>query len=319
MVICLLGCFRREDSALEEWFRPNGKIKVLCTTEMVADLVSKVGSSDIDCLTLISGEHDPHSYQLVKGDNEKFIRADVIFFNGLGLEHGPTLSHFLHNNPKAIALGESILQQSPDQILLVDGVYDPHIWMDMSLFSKALPAIAEKLSEVVPEKKAVFVQRALDEEKELLALHASMRALMQKVPAKARYLVTAHDAFNYFTRAYLATEQEIADNSWQERCRAPEGLAPDSQLSTHDITQLVEYIRMHNVRCLFMESNVNHDSIFKLLDASKKLGLDVHIVSTPLYADAMGAKGSAGDGYKKMISYDVIQVATELGKYDSSN
>lgn len=319
MVMGLLGCFRREDSDIENWFRPNGKIKVLCTTEMVADLVSKVGSDDIDCLTLISGEHDPHSYQLVKGDSEKFIRADVIFFSGLGLEHGPTLSHFLHNNPKAVSLGDSILQRTPTEIIHVDGVYDPHIWMDMSLFAKALPVISDKLSEVAPEKRTQFIQRALSEEKELLTLHDSMRAMMQQVPAEARYLVTAHGAFNYFTRAYLATEEEMSNGSWQERCRAPEGLAPDSQLSTHDITQLIDYIRLHKVRCLFIESNVNHDSIFKLLDASKKLGLDVRIVSTPLYADAMGARGSPGDGYKKMISHDITQVATELGKHDASN
>ena len=82
------------------WMQNDGKVKVLCTTAMVTDLVQSVGGDFVDCLTLIQGQSDPHTYQLVKGDNEKFHRADQIFFNGLGLEHGPSLADVLKDNQK---------------------------------------------------------------------------------------------------------------------------------------------------------------------------------------------------------------------------
>src|ERR1700690_968816 len=90
IAIFFVSCDRKMgNEALKGWMQENGKLKVLCTTAMVADLVAHVGGQEVDCYILIQGQHNPHSYQLVKGDDEKFSRADLIFYNGLGLEHGP--------------------------------------------------------------------------------------------------------------------------------------------------------------------------------------------------------------------------------------
>src|SRR5438046_7154303 len=105
---------RETSNHLSHWMSANGKVRVLCTTAMVADLVQEVGGDLIDCLILIQGESDPHSYQLVKGDDEKFQRADLIFYSGLGLEHNPSVASLLQSNAKAFALGEYIRLHRPD-------------------------------------------------------------------------------------------------------------------------------------------------------------------------------------------------------------
>ena len=112
----LLGCQASSTSkrqGLREWMEPNGKLKVLATTGMIADLVKAVGGDEIDIMTLIHGDLDPHSYQLVKGDDEKLGFANLIFSNGLGLEHSPSIHQALAHNPeRAVALGDEIARMA---------------------------------------------------------------------------------------------------------------------------------------------------------------------------------------------------------------
>ena len=158
-LVCAFGLFackadrEQKNDKLKIWMSENGKKKVLCTTAQVASLVEKVGGDAIECLTLIQGEHDPHSYQLVKGDDEKFNRADLIFFSGLGLEHGPSLAYRLEHGKSAYSLGDYILKTDPKSIIYIDTTIDPHVWMDVSLWSKTIPFIVEELSKVLPDCK----------------------------------------------------------------------------------------------------------------------------------------------------------------------
>src|ERR1700722_8914942 len=117
----------RPQGAMQAWMTQNGKLKVLSTIAMIDDLVKQVGGEYVDTNTLIKGELNPHSYQLVKGDNEKLAFADLIFYNGLGLEHGPSLQQYLHDESKTVGLGNHLLKQYPELILFVDNQLDPHI------------------------------------------------------------------------------------------------------------------------------------------------------------------------------------------------
>ncbi len=190
---------------------------------MIHDLVQEIGGDYIDSVPLIRGELDPHSYELVKGDDEKFLRADLIFYNGLGLEHGLSLRKHLQDNPKAIAVTRTILKEDPSLILISEGQYDPHVWMDIALWMKIIDPIVEACSLKDPQHAAEYRKRGE-------VLHEKMRVaderafqMLQAIPQEKRYLVTSHDAFNYFTRHYLAVPGEL---NWQTRCEAPEGLAP---------------------------------------------------------------------------------------------
>lgn len=301
---------------VKDWMKPNGRIKTLSTIAMINDVVSRVGGEHIDPLVLITGELDPHSYQLVKGDDEKLAIADVIFYNGLNLEHGPSLKKSLHDNSKAIALGDRVRQVEPELILEYNGQTDPHIWMDMQLWMRTIPYVVEALSKRDPEHAEEYKANGEQLAKELAEVDAQIRGELQSIPEEKRYLVTSHDAFNYFTRSYLATDEEVKNGEWQKRFAAPEGLSPDSQLSAHDIRAIVSHLAEYRIQVLFPESNLSRDSIRKIVDAAREKGLDVYIADCPLYGDAMGAPGSDGDTYAKMIEHNAKLVGLYLRDYN---
>jgi manganese/zinc/iron transport system substrate-binding protein len=314
LALFLVGCGQQADrhEAFKKWIFDNGKVKVLSTTAMIDDIVKRVGGDHIDSLTLIQGELDPHSYQLVKGDDEKLTFADIIFYSGLGLEHGPSLHSHLNKNLKAVGLGDQIEKSDPSLIIKVNGQKDPHIWMDISLWVKTIPFIVKSLGERDPKHADVFRANGTALENELLKTHEEVGRMMREIPENRRYLVTSHDAFNYFTRAYLSEKNELVTGEWSKRFAAPEGLAPESQLSTTDIHGIIDHMRRFNIHLLFPESNVSRDSIKKILQAGQAYGLDIEIACCPLYGDAMGAPGSDGDSYGKMIVHNAKMIANYM-------
>lgn len=311
-VSCSTDESRRYREMEKEWGLDNGKVKVLSTTAMIDELVKEIGGSQVDSIPLIKGDLDPHSYQLVKGDDEKLKNATIIFFNGLGLEHGPSLQHYLSGSKKAIALGNKIEAQEPSLILHHKGQADPHIWMDISLFAKAVPFIVAAMQEKDPSHAAIYQARAEDLLQKMEIAHLNTHALLAAIPENKRYLVTSHDAFHYFTRAYLAESDEKTSDEWQKRFAAPEGLAPESQISARDIQFIIHYLQKYQIHVLFPESNVSQDSIRKIVQAGREKGLDLTISTDSLYGDAMGSAGSDGDSYLKMIHHNAEVIAKYL-------
>lgn len=307
----LTGCGDLGDrsSARQKWMQSGEKVKVLSTTAMIDDLVKAVGGEHVETHVLIKGELDPHSYQLVKGDDELLAIGDIIFYNGLGLEHGPSLQSYLTAQKKAIPLGNKIMKDHPEKVITVLGTTDPHIWMDISLWSLSVPYIVETLSEKDSEHAEEYRSNGEKLKEQMAAAHQNVVHELHKVPSDKRYLVTSHDAFNYFTRAYLAEEGE---KDWSKRFSAPEGLAPESQISSSDIREILNHLAQYNIKVIFPESNVSRDSIKKIVDAAREHKMDVRIADVSLYADAMGKPGSDGDTYLKMIEHDARAIAGEL-------
>lgn len=300
-----------DDDKANRWTNAPNKIKVLCTIEMISDLVRQIGQEHVEVLTLICGDLNPHSYEFVKGDEEKLLLADLVFYNGLGLEHSPSLLHYLQKHRGATALGDLLLQQ-PNKVLQVEGRPDPHIWMDVSLWQELIDPIAHILGQKDALHREQYLLHAAALKECFKTIHAEICSSLHKIDPGKRYLVSSHDAFQYFARAYLSTAQEIESNSWHIRCMAPEGLAPDSQISPSDIQQIIKHLSKYSITTLFTESNVSKDSIRKILDAGKQQGLDLHIAKETLYSDAMGPTGSDGDSYLKMVQHNARIIAAGL-------
>ncbi len=271
---------------------------------MIAALVQQVGKEFIAVHCLIDNQLDPHSYELVKGDGEKLARADVIFYNGAGLEHGASLLQYFKSHTKAISIADKILEQKPDMLIIQDGQRDPHLWMDLELWALAIPSIVEQCALLDPLHAEEFEKNGNLLSKQLLAAHHELLAEMSTIQPAKRYLVTSHDAFRYFTRAYLATPEERISGQWEERCMAPEGLAPESQISVQQIALLIEQLQQHDVHVLFFESNVSRASLNKILDTASKKGLELTIADKPLYGDAMGPICELSGEYPGMVLYD---------------
>jgi manganese/zinc/iron transport system substrate-binding protein len=288
---------------LDLWMEQNGKMKILSTTQMIDDLVEAVGGERVDHLALIQGEIDPHSYELVKGDDEKLSFADVVFGNGLQLEHGASLKARLDNHPHFTPIGDVIFRQEPEKFLYIDGVLDPHIWMDISLWVCAVDVIEETLSMQDPAGEKQYKQRAEQLKNKMLVRHDEIQTRFAAIPQEKRYLVTSHNAFNYFTRAYLCPE------GWErERCEAPEGLAPDGQLGPSDIQRIVDHLCLHKISVVFSESNVSRDSLRKIVSCCLEKGVRVRICQRHLYGDSMGQEAR---NYLEMITHNASVIEDE--------
>jgi manganese/zinc/iron transport system substrate-binding protein len=298
LLLGFFGC-QNSPSRLNEWRAPSSRVKVLCTTPIIDDLVSRIGGDRIDHLSLMDRSMDPHSYELVKGDDEKFSVAQLIFFNGLGLEHSASLKSQLQEHPHAVALGDEIYRQDPSLILQDRGQADPHIWLDVSLWEKGVDPIVSHLAKADPEGASYYEMKGSIVKKELLELDLWMQSKLKSIPQEKRYLITSHDAFNYFARRYL--EQE---GSWKDRFCAPEGLSPDGQLGFQDLQRVIDHLQKNHIRILFPESNVSRDSLNKIVDICREKGFTVEISSHTLFSDTLSDLESKTLTYEEMMKHN---------------
>lgn len=306
----LAGCSSHPKNEMS-WYAENGKVKVLSTIAMIDDLVSKIGKERIEHTVLIKGDIDPHSYELIKGDDEKIAMADVVFFNGLNLEHGASLSYKLQKHRFSVAVGDHVRSAHPERILMVDGQYDPHIWMDIATWQFVIDPIVESLCKADPDGAEYYKINAEKLREQMQAVHTEILSMMQNVPSEKRFLVTSHDAFGYFAKSYLATEEERSLDTWRKRVAAPEGLAPDGQLSASDIQAIIDHLTKHEIGVVFPESNVSQDSLKKIVSACKEKKREVRVSSALLYGDAMGSAESTASSYLDMIKHNADTLARE--------
>jgi manganese/zinc/iron transport system substrate-binding protein len=295
----LTGCAGNLSSKEES----NNKIKILSTIAQIDDLVSEIGGDRVQSSVLVRGELNPHTYELVKGDDEKIQQADVVFYNGLGLEHGASVASMIASHPHAIAIGDSIQKRHPEKILWKGPIQDPHIWMDISLWQEAVDPIAEQLSMTDPAGSAVYLERAKALKEKMQSADDQIFEMLQKISPEKRYLVTSHDAFRYFARRYLAVSGEL---NWEQRFQAPEGLSPDAQLNPTDLQRIITHLHHYKIETLFPESNVSRDSIRKLLDAGNKMGLRLKICKDALYGDSFRGR------YLDAMKHNAVSIAGAL-------
>jgi manganese/zinc/iron transport system substrate-binding protein len=264
------------------------KPRVVSTIAMIDDLVAEVAGGVVQRDLLITGELDPHSYELVKGDDEKLDSAALIIANGLGLEHGASLQSRLEPSPTVCLIGSYVESHFPDRLIWKQGSIDPHIWMDVSLWAEAVDPIVEALARLLPHEAEGFAVRGERLKERLLALHQKIYATLHTVPSPRRYLVTSHDAFAYFTRAYLSDIEEL----WSDRCIAPDGIAPEGQMSLLDIRRVADHMRAFGITTVFPESNVSRDPLAKVISVCNQLGHPAELADIPLYGDSFGESRS---------------------------
>jgi manganese/zinc/iron transport system substrate-binding protein len=311
LVFFLTSCSFNQSSNLKDFMSDDGKIRILASTAMIEDMVKKVGGDRVKVISLIEGDQDPHSYEIVKGDGEKFQYADLIFVNGLFLEHSASMRYQTEQRKNVIYLGDELKKRYPKDIIYVDEEVDPHVWMDISLWSQAIPIVEKKLSEKDPQNKAEYESNAQKLINEYSAIDKSIYQKIHQIPESKRYLVTSHDAFNYFVRRYFSNPEEIKNGKWRNRMQALQGLAPDQQISLIQIKEIVNHIMKYGIEVIFAEANLSKDALEKVKESVMKKGGNIRIAEENLYGDTLG-----GLGYLEMMTYDASVLERNLnGSY----
>ncbi|WP_437186446.1 metal ABC transporter solute-binding protein, Zn/Mn family [Planctomicrobium sp. SH668] len=277
-------------------------LRVVVTTTMVGDLVRAVASQYAEVRELVGEGVDPHMYRPTTRDVGEMLDADVIFYSGLGLEGSmQTAFERVEKNGKRVAAVTQGL--SPEQLIYPKdstGHPDPHVWNDASLWAECLPEVVKVLSELAPVHAEEFAANADLYKKELLKLHTYAIDSIASIPAESRYLVTAHDAFSYFSRAYQIEE------------RAVQGISTESEPGVQDINNLVDFLVAQKVPALFVEATVNAANLKAVIEGAKKKG---HVVREGgvLYSDSTGSPGTYEASYIGMFDHNVTVISHALG------
>ncbi len=276
------------------------RIRVTATIGMITDIAAIVGGERVRVDGLMGPGVDPHLYKASAGDVRTLAGADVIFYNGLHLEAAmaEVLEEMSERVPSiAVTRGvpESVLQRPAE----FQGQFDPHVWFDVRLWMSAVETVRDGLSEFEPTSRALFEENARAYLEELTALDAWVRERAQEVTERQRVLVTAHDAFNYFGRAYGFEVRGLL------------GISTASEAGTADVQELAEFIVERRIPAMFVETSVPPRTIEAVQAAVASRGFEVRIGGS-LFSDAMGDAGTAEGTYVGMVRHNVNTIVDAL-------
>ncbi|BCN93742.1 manganese-binding lipoprotein MntA [Thiomicrorhabdus immobilis] len=273
------------------------QLNVVTTTAMIADLAENIGGKHVEVTALMGTGVDPHLYKATQGDLRKLTKADIIFYNGLHLE-GKMQDIFekLARKKTVIGVGDKI----PQSARLQHGAHpDPHIWFDLTLWQQAGQQVLHTLQQQDPANKKDYQHNADVYLKQMSDLDDWIKQQIQKVPEAQRILITAHDAFGYFGKAYGIKVMGL------------QGISTAAEFGLQDIKKLKDVIVDNHVKAVFVESSVSPRFIESLVAGVKAEGHQVAI-GGELYSDAMGPKGTATDHYFGMVKHNVNTIVKAL-------
>jgi len=298
LAVCGAGCRGPAIAAGDDLAsRP---IRVVTTVGMLTDIVQNVGGERVSVTGLMGSGVDPHLYKASEGDVLRLAEADLIFYGGLHLEAGMTkVFERMGQRVRAVAATEGI----PRATLLAppefEGAYDPHVWFDVTLWMQAVERVRDALIELDPGSAALYRANAERYLAELGRLHEYVQRRANGLPADQRVLITAHDAFNYFGRAYGF------------EVRGLQGISTAAEAGAADVRELADFIAKRKIRAVFVESSVPQRTIEAVQAAVRARGFDVQI-GGQLFSDAMGNPGTFEGTYIGMVTHNIDTIVNAL-------
>jgi manganese/zinc/iron transport system substrate-binding protein len=278
-----------------------GPLHVVCTIGMIADVAQVVGGDRVRVTGIMGEGVDPHLYKASTADVQLLSGADLILYNGLNLE-GKMSDLFVRmagQGRPTVAVTEgiepSLLREPPE----FAGHYDPHVWFDVSLWMKAVERVRDALAERDPDGRDAFETNTKKYLADLAGLHEECRREIATIPEASRVLITAHDAFGYFGRAYTIA------------VRGLQGISTESEPSLREVNALVDEIVARKVKAVFVESSVPPKNVEALVEGCRGRGHEVR-VGGQLFSDAMGRAGTPEGTYVGMVRHNVRTIVDAL-------
>lgn len=276
--------------------------RIVTTVGMVTDVVKAVAGQAAQVEGLFGEGVDPHLYKPTRSDLMALDRADLIIYNGLKLEG--RMESILEGQSRrgkgVLALSEAVLASG--KVEAEPGEYgkDPHLWMSVPAWKQAVREVASFLGREDPERAEEYRGNAEAYLKKLEDLDRYAREVLQTVPEGSRVLVTAHDAFGYFGRAYGFEVKGI------------QGISTESEAGVRDLELLLDEVVRRQIPAVFVESSVSPKNVQALVEGARARGHTVKIGGN-LFSDAMGTPGTYRGTYIGMLDHNVTSIARALG------
>jgi manganese/zinc/iron transport system substrate-binding protein len=276
-------------------------LRVVATTTIVADLVRAVGAERVAVEALMGPGVDPHLYKPTAGDVRRMSEARAIFLSGLHLEGkmGEVFEAVGRRGIRAVPVGECVPEEDRLQVQGFGGLYDPHVWFDVSLWRHAVDCVRTALVEMDPLGRERYEARATSYVAELEALDSWVRREVRRVPEGQRVLVTAHDAFSYFGRAYGFEVLGLL------------GVSTAAEAGAADVQALAATIADRRIPAVFIETSVPPRYVRALQEAVAARGFEVAIGGS-LYSDSLGDPGGPAARYPGTVRANVETIVDGL-------
>jgi manganese/zinc/iron transport system substrate-binding protein len=275
-------------------------LTVVATTNIIADTTKAIAGDNAQVISLMGPGVDPHLYKASPGDLRALSSASLILHNGLNLEG--RLSEAINNlasRKPAIAISDSIPREKLKRLAGSSDLYDPHIWFDPQLWIICAAEISKALVKYDPARAERYERRFQEVRDSLIGLDTWARDELARIPSERRVLVTAHDAFGYFGRAYNLELMSI------------QGISTESEASLRTINELVEIIARRKIPAIFIENTISPKTVESLVDGVKAKGHAVKI-GGELYGDSLGAPGTPAESYSGALGHNVTTIAQAL-------
>ncbi len=288
---------------LEKTHSGEQPMRIVTTVGMVTDVVRQVAGDRAEVEGLMKEGVDPHLYQPTRNDLLSVQEADAIFYCGLNLETSGMLQVFQQQaraGKPVFAVTDGLAREylhSPPEF---SGHYDPHVWGDIEAWSLCVDYVARALSAYDPAGAEIYAANAKAYREQLADLDQYAKKAIGSIPQDKRVLITAHDAFGYFSCAY------------QIPVKSAQGISTESEAGVNDVNRLVDLIVVHKIQAIFVESSVNRKNMLAIIEGANKRGQKVAI-GGELFSDAMGPAGTYEGTYIGMMDHNVTTVARALG------
>ena len=280
-------------------------LSIFCTTGQVADAVRNIVGEHAEVVALMGPGVDPHLFRPKPSDVLRLRQADMVFYNGLHLEGRivDTLEKLAEQKP-VVAVTEGLVETDDSRLLKPTdfaGYHDPHVWHDVQLWSSCVEHTADKLAEFDPDRADDYRANAARYQQQLADLDAECRAQLETIPKDRRVLVTAHDAFNYFSAAYGLETIGL------------KGVSTEDEADFGHLDEVRRLMVDRKVPAVFVESSTSPRLVNQLIEECQSQGHVVR-VGEELYSDAMGPAGSGAESYTGMIRANVGAIVAGLGE-----
>lgn len=289
---CLLACTQATDNT--------NKFSIVATTGMIADAARHIAGDSAEVKGLMGPGVDPHLYKPTQGDIAHLSNADLLLYNGLHLEG--KMQEVLEKLKRQKAVEAVSAEIPPSDLIILNepkGAPDPHIWFDVRLWMQAVETVSRHMQTHDPVHAAYYQERTLAYLAQLDSLDQAVKEELSKIPPQQRILVTAHDAFSYFGKAYRMD------------VRGLQGISTLSEYGIQDIQKLVDFLVENKIKAVFIESSVSPKALEAVVEGARQRGHPLRIGGS-LYSDAMGEAGTPEGTYIGMVHHNVETIRKAL-------
>ncbi|OOG73631.1 metal ABC transporter solute-binding protein, Zn/Mn family [Algoriphagus sp. A40] len=278
------------------------KPMIVATTSILADGIKNLVGDRADVIALMPAGVDPHLYKASVRDLDLLTNADLVVYHGLYLE-GKMTEIF-----EKLAFSQTLIDISqglPKEQLIRSGPeahsVDPHIWFDVNLWSTAMNYTSTEIIRWKPEWKSVIESNSALYLNQLTALDTEVRLKVNELRSTSQVLVTAHDAFAYFGKAY------------QLEVKSLQGLSTLSEPGLRDLTELIELVQVNHVKAIFAEQTISPKAIRAVAAGAAEKNHQVKLAG-PLYTDSLDAVGTPAGTYIGMVKTNLEIIYKNLLK-----